>query len=220
MSTNWQETFGQDEQHDEDAWYTTDEFDDVAVSLKTLLFALRQAKNDKSFWKLAILSTHSALQGACVCLLTRTDGGGALAKRDQKALMHKLYGESEKGRNIDDNSVDWAEEFIASLPELLKRLPNDLAIKIPDRSVTSYPYDLPGDMRRLHEFRNKLTHFPPISWTLEISGLPRILLRAIEHIEKITISSAYKRYNRFLEIDLSQDFTRIREQFGSLSGTY
>lgn len=188
-----------------------DEFKDTIASLKMLVIALRELENDPSFWKQAILSTHSALQGACVCILTRTDGGGALAERSEKALMIKLYGESEHGRNIDDDSVHRPKEFIASLPELLSRLPGGLVVNITKRSATCYPYNKEGDLRRLHEFRNKLTHFPPVSWSLEVAGLPRILLTAIGLIDEISRSNSWKTYNQFPNLHLDNDIEQARK---------
>lgn len=180
--------------------YETDEFEDVVVSLKVLRDALEQLPSDTDYWKPAIFFAHAALQGACVCLLTRTDGTGALAVNSEKALMKKLYGETEDCRTLDDPETDWPVELIASLPELLKRLPEALSVELPGHKAKTYGWDVKGDLRRLHEFRNQLAHFPPTSWSLEIIGLPRILRSAVELARGIMTSSGYTRYNKFHDL--------------------
>lgn len=206
----WDNILGGDEQSSRNGWFQADEFIDVAISLRTLDMALKGVARNPTFWKLAILSSHSALQGACVCILTGTDGTGALAEKSEKALMNKLYGETQNGRNFDDDTIAWPEEFIASLPELVKRLPNKLGASMCERSAESYPLSLEGDLRRLHDFRKKLTHFPPTSWSLEIAGLPRILLCAVDLTEGITKSDGYRRFNRFQDMDLQPGISSIR----------
>ena len=178
-----------------------DEFEDVIASLKMALHSFELAEFDCRFWKSAIVFTHAALQGACVCLLTRTDGTGTLAQKNEKALMNKLYGDNADGRLIDNPKAAWPDEFIATLPELLSRLPGGLAMKLPERNAANYGWDRAGDMRRLHEFRNQFAHFPPTSWSLELDGLPRILSAAIKLTLQISESNYYKRWNKFLDND-------------------
>jgi hypothetical protein len=180
-----------------------DEFTDVVNSVEQLCVALDRALENPKLWKDIILTSHATLQGTCVCILTRTDGTGALAKGNQKALMHKLYGEVNGSRNLDDDSVDWPEDFIADLPELLKRLPNGLAVSLPGRKA-DYGYDAAGDLRRLHEFRNKFVHFSPTSWSLELAGLPRVVSNALILAKQITVSNAYKRWNRFKDTEVER----------------
>lgn len=216
MTWEWDDLLGTKNQDGENGWFQADEFVDVAISLRTLDAALNGVTRDRTFWKLAILSAHSALQGACVCILTGTDGTGALAEKSEKALMNKLYGETENGRNLDDDTIEWPEEFIASLPELLQRLPDKFGATASKRSAKAYPMNLAGDLRRLHEFRNRLTHFPPTSWSLEVAGLPRILLRSLDLTEAIMKSGGYRRFNRFQDMDLDPLVSSIRQSLAAM----
>lgn len=183
-------------------FFHTDEFEDVVFSAQALCESLDRALDDPRFWKQVILTAHATLQGACVCILTRTDGTGALEDKQQKALMSKLYGEENGRRKIDDDSVDWPEAFVATFPELLKRLPNDLAVSLPERN-SRYGFDTAGDLRRLHDFRNMLVHFPPTSWSLELAGLPRVVAEAICLSQQIVSSSAYRRWNKFNDTEIT-----------------
>ncbi|MEO1679424.1 MAG: hypothetical protein AAFU80_14830 [Pseudomonadota bacterium] len=186
------------------------EFSDVAASLKLLRVSLQDSVHSTIYWKPCILHSHSALQGACVCILTNTDGTGALAKSSEKELMNKLYGESGAGRNLDDGALEWPEDFIASLPELLKRLPNGLQVRLPEKKERPYPLNTEGDLRRLHEFRNMLVHFPPGSWNLKLSRLPRIISESVSAIERIVTSPDYPRRNRFPETRAQEELICIQ----------
>jgi len=178
-------------------YLSCDEFIDVENSLTLVRDALRNVKKSPAYWKSIILFTHSALQGACVCMLTRSDGGGALSKRAERALNNKLYGETDGRRNMYNEAIVHPEPFIADLPALLDRLPGGLRVTLPARNAKCYGWDHAGDLRRLHEFRNMLTHFPSSHWSLEIDGLPRIVSVAVDLIFEIANSSRYANRNRF-----------------------
>ena len=150
MSEDWEALLGDDGEIDKE-FVNFDEFADAVTSLKLLENCLGKVADDPTFWKWAIYSAHSALQGACVCLLTGTDGLGALADKATKDSIQKLYGETEGQRNLDSDSIPWPEEFIAPLPALLKRLPGDMKVHLPGRNSHSYGWNEAGDLRRLHE---------------------------------------------------------------------
>jgi hypothetical protein len=198
---------------DEDAqWLHTDEFEDVEASLDLLMRTLEVVQDKPAYWKWAIVSAHNALQSAAVCILTQTDGSGALLASTEKALHEKLYGEDEDGRFIDREDKEWPESRLATLDELLKRLPNNLSITLPGRRSGKYGFDEPGDLRRLIEFRNKFIHFTASSWSLEIAGLPRIIRRALEKSEAIVRHPDYPRFNRFPDTAVAPAPTRAVAQ--------
>lgn len=192
-----------------DTYLSTDEFEDVQASLLLVRDALIAVKTAPPYWKWAILAAHSALQGACLCILTRSDGLGALTDASSEALADKLYGETASGRKIDDKTINWPEPRVEELPELLKRLPHDLRVSLPGRKEHSYGFELAGDLRRLHEFRNQFTHFSSTGWSIEIGGLPRMIERAINLTRCITTSPHFSRYNRFSEMELEPLFDEI-----------
>ena len=166
---------------DNEDWLQIDEFDDVRASLLMLESALGCIEQDKVFWKWSILATHSAVQGACVCFLTRTDGGGALDKRSEMSLLayhnqsSQMASSKKYNRDRKLGSLDYPKTRVASLPELLRRLPQKWKVEIPKNSEMPSNGVRNLDFQRLHNFRNKLTHFESVSWSLEIEGLPRII---------------------------------------------
>ena len=67
---------------DDASYLQTDEFEDMKASLILLRDSLSSITKEKTMWKWAIIAAHSALQGACVCILTRTDGVSSIVKRN------------------------------------------------------------------------------------------------------------------------------------------
>ena len=201
MDVDWEDAIASlDDTKEDCSYFRLDEFDDVLSSLLLLKEYLPKTSTQPVFWKWVIVAAHSALQSACVCLLTRTDGSGALDKVAGDKLWKKLYGTSKDGQeNLDNPSVEWPNETVANLPELLKRLPDGLSVTIPSSKAESYGFDLPGDLRRLHEFRHKFMHFRPVHWSVEIAGLPRMIRQSVDLTERIINSGHYQRFNRFTD---------------------
>ncbi|WP_299294197.1 hypothetical protein [uncultured Tateyamaria sp.] len=184
-----------------------DEFYDVQASLTSLLQALESVNQQPLLWKQVILSTHSALQGSCACILTRTDGGGALDKNSEERLYwyHKNQTDiaiaQQKGAETPEEMV-YPQLEMQGLPGLLRRLPDNLTVDIPKNFENCSDADV-QDFWRLHDWRNSFTHFQIIDWSIEIAGLPRIVLNALQLIEKIILSDSYHRRNRFYDTDVS-----------------
>lgn len=193
-----------------------DEFSDVVASLNTLSWTVSNLKEAPYFWKSAILSAHSAVQGACVCILTQTDGTGALTRECEQETKDRLYGVTGGSRHLDDPGKKRPEPHLANLETLVKRLPASLGIHMTRRSAKSWPYNRDGDLRRLNEFRNQFSHFHSTSWMIEVEGLPRIILHALDVVEAIATSPHYDRWNKFSELDWKSPMERARETFRSL----
>ncbi|MEZ5911785.1 MAG: hypothetical protein R3D84_05765 [Paracoccaceae bacterium] len=197
-----------------DSYVEMDEFADVLSSLVTLREALRTVEVTPTSWKWIILAAHSALQGSCVCLLTRTDGSGALTEKAEMALRH-YHDHSTQKAITEGHGGRWIlpapacpDDRVANLPDLLRRLPTGLQIDSPKNGAN--PEMQPNlDIWRLHDFRNRFTHFPSLHWSIEIAGLPRIIEEALALTRRITESSEYTQYNRFSEMDLEPIFTEI-----------
>ena len=218
---DWEKLSTSGEETDNQNWHSTDEFHDVYASLLLLKKSLELVKKEPTFWKWAILSAHSALQSACVCILTRTDGGGALDKSSEKKL-HEYHSLSSQKAVNEANETEWIlgdpvypETRISNLPELLKKLPTDIKVVIP-KNVRSEDDRLIKDLSMLHGFRNKFTHFESLGWSLEIEGLPRIIGEALSLTEQIVKSGKYTRYNRFQDLNIQPHFTAIKQILSEL----
>lgn len=155
----------------------TDERQDVISSLQMTLTAIQLAHKDPIYWKWVILALHSGLQGAMVCHLNRSDGFGASKDTDVK----KWYAWNDSGRKEKEPKVKLA-------------VPTDLFKWISD------PKRNPGNImwkpvlmsknrqaafNLLHSLRNPFTHFQPISWNIEIDGLPNMVSEIVSIIDEI-----------------------------------
>ncbi|WP_141246483.1 hypothetical protein [Actibacterium ureilyticum] len=190
--------------HSQDEFHGTDEFHDVFASLVMLKLSLDMVLKEPAMWKWAILGAHSLLQGACVCFLTRTDGGGALSDESerklreyhnlgtQKAIVEKCGGEWILGEPQPP------KDHVATLIDLLKRLPGEWRVTVP-KYFDDCKRDSERDLWRLHDFRNSFTHFQPVGWSIEKAGLPRIIGLALDLAEEIITDPGYTRYPDYPE---------------------
>lgn len=149
---------------------STDEAQDVAGSVRQAIRSLGDARKDPQAWKWALLALHSALQGACVCHLTTTCPPiGAISKRDTEEWLTYL------DASRDDPNLRPPRTRLLELPDLVKRVRKDNSaggpsagyqIKISDAELSW--------IKHLHsEFRNQFTHFAPMGWAIEVSGIPQ-----------------------------------------------
>ncbi|WP_299685920.1 hypothetical protein [uncultured Tateyamaria sp.] len=180
-----------------------DEFIDVEASLHSALAGLQATSGNPLFWKQVVLCTHAALQGAAVCILTRTNGGGALSKRSETDLLDYFENDREKTTakkqgTLPPEEMAFPAPKMQNLPGLLRRLPDGLNTDIPQRFDDCASPQI-RDLWRLHNWRNEFVHFQVVSWSIEIAGLPRITSGALSLTKEIIASEAYLRRNRFSE---------------------
>ncbi len=191
----------------DDNYFRTDEFEDVINSLELVELLSRDVNGHPQRWKWIVIAVHNALQGACICLLTNTAGTGALNGKSTERLLERL--------NEDwDGDAPWPDEFVAPFGELLKRLPDDLEIILPNSLELDAGFGLVADMNRLRYLRNNFLHFSPKSWLIELAGLPRIIGHAIDLSERISGSNKFQRVNRFRDLPVSALCNQIRDNIG------
>jgi hypothetical protein len=159
-------------------WIQIDEVEDVAGSIRHAIRAASFVDEDPQAWKWVLMALHSALQGACVChLTTSATPVGAVTKKNAREWL----GYFENLRT--DSKVRPPKTYLMALPDLLKAVRK--AHSAGDRSnssgVTISDAEL-NWLRRFHEdVRNQLTHFEPMGWSIEVSGIPD-LARLISRI--------------------------------------
>lgn len=180
-----------------------DERTDVIASLHLCLMCLRNLSDEPALWKWAILSLHSALQGAMVCHLSGSANIGALSDRSATAIL-EWHERDRRGeiKKIDDGIDDVLGlrkirfatrqdnppiEQLADPLTLFKRLYNGNkryeggagnVLEIADSQRASF--------HRLHKLRNDFAHFTPKGWSIELAGLPSIFLDIVEVIDNIS----------------------------------
>lgn len=199
-------------------YFEIDEFEDVVGSLRALVSVLGNEVTTPFDVKWAILSAHSALQGACVCFLTRTDGGGALTKDSEKAHLEYLDARSQEamrnmagGIPIKIPLPPRPKRRMANLRNLASRLPDDLRFSIADDGI--WPNAVVDQhLTLLCRWRDEFTHYPPQSWSIEIAFALPMLRTTIGKIEAIATHGGYKRWNRFEETEIFPIIERLRSR--------
>ena len=186
-------------------WITTDEADDVAGSIRHALLSFDATSKDDHAWKWVALSLHSALQGACICHLTTSASPlGAVTKRNTAEWLN--YFEISRS----DPSAKAPETFLMPLPDLLKKVrqphsagdrSNEIGIIISDQELVW--------LRDFHDgIRNQFTHFEPMSWSIEISGIPRLAELAARIITEILgLGYAFRHKEREWKQEISNNLS-------------
>ncbi|MXQ09122.1 hypothetical protein GQ651_14840 [Alphaproteobacteria bacterium GH1-50] len=136
---------------------------DFEASLTILCDSLENLKSNPFFLKSAVIHAVLALQGACVCSLVRSDGTGAFEKRTERQIREYFDLQSQKAM-CDAKGVQWIledkdfpEERLASLSELLMRLPADLRVSI--KGPTDNLNETARAVAFLKELRDDFVHF-------------------------------------------------------------
>lgn len=152
-------------------WIQTDENEDIAGSIRHVIRAAQFVREDSLAWKWVVIALHSALQGACVCYLTTTAAPiGAVTKRNTREWV--AYFEDSR---TNPNAVP-PKTYLMCLPDLLKavRKPNSAGHGSNAAGIAISESELNWLIRFHNDFRNQFTHFEPMGWSIEVSGIPEI----------------------------------------------
>ena len=203
----------------------TDERLDVLVSLEHCALSLIETKRSDRVWKWAVLSLHSALQGAMICHLSGTAQVGALTKRSASEWLnwHERDGRGEieyvehgldefglprlRPKHPSDNPP---EDYVAGAKELFKRLTSVSSRLESAGELIVVTSKHRKSFRRLHDLRNTFTHFSPKGWSIDVEFIRdamRDVLDVIEHIEQD--DWPFRHMER-------EDRTRLREKISEL----
>ncbi|WP_312814092.1 GNAT family N-acetyltransferase [Brevundimonas sp.] len=185
------------------SYLRTDECKDIASSVKHALWCMDKVHYHPSEWKWFTLAIHSALQGALVSHLTTTATPiGAINNKCAAEWLTHFNGEGPPPKKTQ----------LLNFPELLKKArkpgtcgggPTMVSIQISDIEL--------GWLSRFHEnVRNQFTHFEPMGWSLEISGLQplgALVARIIEAV--IDAGWAFRHEDYDWVADLRNDLRRL-----------
>lgn len=178
----------------------TDESLDVLASLQHCTLSLTQTQHSDGAWKWAILSFHSAFQGAMVCHLSGTAQLGALKKNSAEKWLD--WYERDRLKEHDCEAKDDAEfdpfnwgsargehppnEYIAEAPVLFSRLDRSSArLENGCGEVICISDTQKNWFGRLNNLRNHFTHFQPKGWSIEIVYLKQSISNVLEVFEVI-----------------------------------
>lgn len=182
-------------------WLSIDEPSDVVVSVRHTLRLLDFVGDERAVWKWVIIATHSALQGAMVCHLSGSAGLGCLSlksasawlewhDKDGRGKINSIESEADEFGLIRRRAAKKADRsprsYLAKPDDLFDRLYSEnLRIEQGCGAVISISDSQKWSFRRLSELRNQFIHFTPKGWSIELSGLPRIVGDSFDVIELI-----------------------------------
>lgn len=181
---------------------STNQFYDVEASLTLLDDALEKVSANEAYWKAIVIFTHLALQGACVCLLTHSDSSGPFDKKTEKEI--RRYNDIQSQMAVNEayqtpweiDEPQWPEEKLASLVELMERMPSGLGERI-----KSNPNECKTDLAKAISFvlslRNTFAHMTPTSWLIRRDQIIRSVELIILHVLKVIKSDEYNNRNQF-----------------------
>jgi hypothetical protein len=152
-------------------WLRTDELKEALTYLEGLPYFLEKACVDHHYWKWVIISIHSLLH--CIMIHALKGSNGLLTYKDEiSSAWLAAYYANEKYK-IPKNPID----AFLNLYKKVKSGRSRLYITSKEFIATK---DHDSSMRRLNSFRNDFIHFSPHSWSIEISGMPRICLDCLD----------------------------------------
>ena len=187
--TDWKEVLAAMEHYEEPGrsvgtrenagWLRVDEREDLVNSLEHAVEIARTVRSEPRNWKWLLIVIHNALQGALVSVLTGTAGLGALEKK----CMNEWLDWHEKRRA--GKKAPPPKEFLASPLDLYSRAKEKHFMCEFGGTPIRTTKDQDADVRRLNWFRGELIHFKSRIWSIEIEGLPRIVLSAVDIIAQL-----------------------------------
>ena len=154
--------------HKEFRWLRLDEQENAIDNLEMVHHFLTGIESERK-WKWAIIALHQALYGFLISALRGTDGRLLLKPPSRKKPQERqLIGIWEALKRMKDpDSFIWVNA---------KPLETD--------SEDDFAID-----RLINGFRNEFEHFKPKQWSIEVSGMPKILLTVLGVIEYIALQS-------------------------------
>lgn len=188
----------------------TDEREEAVRSLEWAEQQARGLSDDPYLWKWVLIALHNAAQGFMVLALW--NGNGLLALRDRVAAKWL-----DAYRNGGPYPVEKLDEFL-NLYKKVKDKENFHVIGA-GPFVPGSTHD--GSLSRLNEYRNEFIHFTPKGWSLEVGGLPRVCLDAVDLIQFFGWeSTAILWHKQELVSRARRAVKRLRQTISALEGTY
>ena len=111
--------------------------------------AARVAAGELGLAKWLIVCAHNMLQGAMVCVLTRSDETGALDAKSEQNMR----------------------AWLAPFPDLLERVQHVKNVGYGKRETLYIDAAQRAKLDRLQRLRNKFQHFVPREWSIEVAYL-------------------------------------------------
>ena len=142
----------------------TDEWGEAVSDFEMFSEQLQRVIANPHRWKWAIIALHGGIQGMMVLALEGSHGLNVLHEKDAKSWLSWYEGD----RSTESPPRDLK---LANFLELYKRIKGDKMLMYMN-SQKFIPKGTQGrSVKLLNELRNKVIHFTPKIWSLELGGL-------------------------------------------------
>ena len=179
--------------------------------MRSLEFAALQAKaitNDNYAWKWVLISLHNAAQGFMVLALW--NGNGLLSMPDDVAIKWlKAYDNNEK------LPKDRLDKFLNLYSKCKKPENFNYCGSVAFSATTSHD----TSFKDLNDFRNDFIHFTPKGWSLQLLGLPELVIDVLELIKFFGWNSTAILWHEHEHEHEQEHSERARQAYKSLSLT-
>lgn len=193
-------------------WLRTDEIEEFIGGLEHCAELAGAVGDNVMRWKWLILALHNTLQGVCTCALRGQDTAGIsmLTESSAKKVWHWLDVKSRK----DPNSP-MPDEKLAAMTELYKRVQKTEYLNEAHRLATHDQMN--KDVKKLNELRNRFSHFVPGGFSLEVSGMPRIIRHCCDAIEHLGLKhpTFWHRLDKTRRKRIENGLMTLREAMGA-----
>lgn len=150
----------------------TDEREEAVRSLEWTAHQANSISDDPYQWKWVLIALHNAVQGFMVLALW--NGNGLLALRDKIA---------SKWLDAYNNGGPYPVEKLDEFLNLYKKVKDKDNFHVIGAEPFSPDAAHDESFTLLNTYRNEFIHFTPKGWSLELRGLPRVCLDALDLIE-------------------------------------
>ncbi len=155
--------------------------------------------SNENWWHI-ITDADNALTCLLVSYLSGSMQIGALEKKCRDLWHERLDSSPSNPTQPVDKSTSPIPERIANLGELLERASDRNYGYASHSGALQLSNQEMKDVLRLHDFRNDIAHVKPRSWSLEVVGLPRILLVVMKAITLLFENSQEKIHLKEAEV--------------------
>lgn len=126
-------------------------------------YFIKQTEKDKTAWKWVVISLFGALYGFAICTLKGTSSLGVIDKNGRLIYLGEAIKRCQDPRFMNMTVMSKCLTLTNEQEESIRRLKNVL--------------------------RNRFEHFFPMSWLIEIHGLPKISLDVLDVIHFLALET-------------------------------
>ena len=168
-------------------------------------------RSDTYYWKWIIIALHNAMQTFMVLALKGSNGLAVLRKKSAEEWLIAY-----------ESGLDTPETKLDSFLSLFKKIKNKYILQYGMSKKFKCNSKINNSVKRINnEFRNFFVHYQPGLWSIELVGLPEILLNCTTIIQFCGWESGNVFWSdKKLERKAKDELRKLRKNLSILKKTY